>query len=61
MARAPTEEGDIKVTPEVHEKRAFIKAAAAARQSLTQWMIAAAVKAAADQGFPVEKAKGGKK
>jgi uncharacterized protein (DUF1778 family) len=55
MARPPTEEGDIKIVPEVHEKRAFIKAATAARQSLNQWMIAAAIKAAAEQGFPVEK------
>jgi hypothetical protein len=58
MARAPSEQGDIRIIPEVHEKRAFIKAAAAARQSLSQWMLAVAVKAAGEQGFPVEKKRG---
>lgn len=58
MARRATSKGDIKVLPQVHEKAAFIKAAAAARQSLSQWLIAAAVKAAEEQGFPVEKKKG---
>lgn len=57
MPRPPTEEGDIRVSPEPHEKRVIIKAAAAARQSINQWMIAAALKAAAEQGFPVEKKK----
>lgn len=62
MARAPDPKTpDIKVTPQPPEKAAFIKAAAAARQSLSQWMIAAAVKAAAEQGFPVEKPKGGRR
>jgi uncharacterized protein (DUF1778 family) len=55
MARPPTEEGDIKVAPEVHEKRAFIKASKAARQSLSQWMIQAAIERAERQGVPVEK------
>ena len=55
MARAPTPKGDIKVTPELHEKTAFIKAAEKARQSLSQWMIAAAVEAAERQGIPVDK------
>ena len=58
MARTPSEKGDIRIIPEVHEKRVFIKAAEAARQSLNQWMIAAAVKAATEQGFPVEKPRG---
>jgi len=58
MARAATEEGDIKVTPEVYEKRAFIKAAALARQSLTQWMIQAAIERAERQGVAVEKPRG---
>jgi len=55
MARAANPNTpDIKVTPESYEKDAFIKASVAARQSLSQWMIAAAVKAAAEQGFPVK-------
>lgn len=60
MARAPAETGDIRIIPEVHEKRAFIKAAKAARQSLSQWMLSVATAAAEEQGFPVEKRKGGR-
>lgn len=59
MPRPASEEGDIKVTPEVHEKRAFIKAAALARQSLTQWMIQAGIERAERQGVAVEKPKRG--
>ncbi len=56
MARAPNPKTpDIKVLVPPAEKAAFIKAAAAARQSLSQWMIAAGVKVAEEQGFPVAK------
>jgi uncharacterized protein (DUF1778 family) len=50
------------VTPETHEKAAFIEAAKRSRQSLSAWMIQAAVERAERQGVavsePVAKKKG---
>jgi len=51
MARSATPKGDIKVTPEPHEKAVFIAAAEQARQSLTQWMIQAGLERAERQGL----------
>ena len=43
MARKATDIPDIKVRPTAPEKRLFLKASEAARMSLNQWMIQAAL------------------
>jgi uncharacterized protein (DUF1778 family) len=57
MGRSPTTAGDIKVRPQEFEKAAFIEAARRRRQTLNQWMIAAAVEEARRQGVAVEEPK----
>lgn len=57
MARTPSQAGDIRVSPRTEEKAAFIKASAAARQSLNQWMIQAGIERAEREGVRVRRPK----
>jgi len=56
MARKATDIPDIKVRPTKQEKLLFLKASEMARQSLNQWMIAAALEKAERDGVTHGKA-----